>query len=99
MEVLTIKCPACGKNNTIQSTDRGALCKRCQADLTALLNIQHTAAQLRVQLMAHLKSGNIQQAQSTLHTIRQLTPTSNDEPLARFLNMVKPYSWQDEKQR
>ena len=86
MEALTIKCPACGKNNTAQYTDNETLCKRCQADLTALLNIRHTADQLRIQLIAHLESGNIKQAQSTLHAIRQLTPTSNDEPLVRFLN-------------
>ena len=97
MDILIIKCPACGKNKTIAHTEDERHCKRCQADLTALINIRSTALRSWVQVIACLAAGELKQAQTIIKSINRLTPLLSDEPLVWLLKSVNFDSHPQEK--
>lgn len=87
-EKFVIKCPACSKNKTVAHNEGEGYCKRCQADLTALIRIQNATLRSWNKIIASLVAGDLKQAQATIKNIARLTPLSNSELLAWLLESI-----------
>jgi hypothetical protein len=86
--MFEIECPACGKKNTVMHIEDESLCKRCQADLTALIRIRSAVARMSAQAITCLIEKDLRQAQAIVNNISRLTPLSHEEPLVLLLKSV-----------
>ena len=86
--MFEIECPACGKKNTVLHIEDRVLCKRCQADLTTLMRIRSSVAQMWTQVITCLIAGDLKKAQAMVKNVNRLTPLSHEEPLVWLLKSV-----------
>lgn len=88
MEVFTISCPACGKNNLAHTYQGQLLCKRCESDLTILVSIRYASARLRAEILTSLVDGDAQRADDALKQLSNLTPIASEDRLLSLITLL-----------